>query len=121
MATTDDNSKDTKALKAPAEGYPYPHGIAPLTPTARPTPSNAAVDGPANRPAITDAQLQNWFTYHAPSDIQKEQYFAIRNAGLLLATVIRDNCPPCADTTAAIRRVRDCVMAANQAIACEGQ
>jgi hypothetical protein len=70
---------------------------------------------------ITDEQLGNWFTYHPPEPGQQAKYVAIRMAGMAMATVIRDNCPACADTTAAIRKVREAVMTANQAIACGGR
>ncbi len=70
---------------------------------------------------ITDAALANWFTYHPPSDIERENYVTIRDAGYRLAEVIRDSCPISADTTAAIRKVREAVMTANAAIACGGK
>lgn len=70
---------------------------------------------------ITDVQLQNWFTYHSPTPEQLPKYQAIREAGLALATAIRDNSPASADQTAAIRKVRDAVMTANASIACDGQ
>lgn len=71
--------------------------------------------------AITAEQLQNWFTYHAPEAGQQEKYVAIRDAGLALATTIVNNTPPSADQTAAVRKVREAVMTANQSIACKGQ
>ncbi len=70
---------------------------------------------------ITDEQLDNWFTYHAPTPEQPAQYLAIREAGKVLATVIRDNTPASADQTAAIRKVREAIMTANQGIACGGK
>lgn len=71
-------------------------------------------------PPISDDQLENWFTYHAPSSDEPAKYQAIREAGKNLARTIRDNCPPSADTTAAIRKVREATMTANAAIACKG-
>ena len=68
--------------------------------------------------AITQDQLNNWFTYHSPSQDQTTRYLAIREAGKSLAEVIVANSPDCADTTAAVRKVREAVMTANQAIAC---
>jgi hypothetical protein len=70
---------------------------------------------------ITDSQLDNWFTYHSPKPNQPASYEAIREAGKLLAIAIRDLTPPSADQTAAIRKVREAVMTANAAIACDGQ
>ena len=69
---------------------------------------------------VSDSDLDNWFTYHAPKPGQPEQYLAIREAGKHFAQVILDNTPSCADQTVAIRKVREAVMVANQSIACEG-
>ena len=68
---------------------------------------------------ISDADLDNWFTYHAPAPGQPARYLAIREAGKAFAKAIRDNVPASDDRTAAIRKVREAVMTANQAIACE--
>lgn len=70
---------------------------------------------------ISQEQLDNWFTYHSPSPEQLPKYLAIREAGKAFARAIVDNAPESADTTAATRKVREAVMAANQAIACEGK
>lgn len=63
--------------------------------------------------------LEKWFTYHAPKGDQPARYVAIREAAKNLAKVIFDNVPPSADRTAALRKVREAVMTANAAIACE--
>lgn len=68
---------------------------------------------------IGDAEIDRWFTYHPPDQDDVFAYNRIREQGRKLALVIRDCCPPCADTTAAIRKVREAVMTANAAIACE--
>lgn len=70
---------------------------------------------------ITPDQLENWFTYHSPSADQLPKYVAIRDAGKALATAIVSNTPSSADQTAAVRLVREAVMTANSAIACNGQ
>jgi len=77
---------------------------------------------------ITEEQLANWFTYHAPTDgvpgktlPDNEAYEIIRKAGRSLALAIRDFTPESADQTAAIRKVREAVMTANAAIACKGK
>ena len=62
--------------------------------------------------------LNNLFTYHAPKGDQTERYQKIREAGKHLAQVIVDNTPASADQTAAIRKIREAVMTANAAIAC---
>lgn len=61
--------------------------------------------------------IDNLFTYHAPKGNQPRRYEVIRSAAKDLAHVIADNCPPSADTTAAIRKLRECVMTANASIA----
>ena len=67
---------------------------------------------------ITKYEIENWFTYHDdPNKVPK--YKAIREAAKYLAQVIVDNAPECADTTAAIRKLRESVMVANAAIACD--
>ncbi len=68
---------------------------------------------------IRDDQINNWFMYHSPSQDQVAVYNVIREQGRKLAFVIRDNCPPGPDTTVAIRKLRETIMAANVAIACE--
>lgn len=68
---------------------------------------------------ITDHDIDNWFQYHAPTPEQLPKYHAIREAGKNLANTILDNAPSSADQSAAIRSVREAVMTANAAIACE--
>lgn len=73
-------------------------------------------------PPITEEMLVNWFTYHAPKDTDTtDRYAAIRAAGLFMAKVIVQCTPPSADQTAAIRKIREAVMTANAAIACDGK
>lgn len=67
---------------------------------------------------VTDEQIDNWFTYHAPSGPDLEMYNAIRTAGRHLAQVIVQNTPASADSNAALRKLREAVMTANAAIAC---
>lgn len=66
---------------------------------------------------ITQELLDRMFTYHAPYGNQLKKYEQIRKAGALLAEVIVSCCPDNADTTAAIRKVREAVMTANASIA----
>ncbi len=68
-----------------------------------------------------EEQLNNWFTYHAPGPNDAERYEKLRAAGGVLATVIYDLCPPSADRTAAIRKVREAIFTANASIACGGK
>jgi hypothetical protein len=70
---------------------------------------------------ITMKELENWFTYHPPSPEQQQQYVAIRDAAKRFAEVVASNTPPSPDQTAAIRKIREAVMTANAAIACDGK
>ncbi len=74
-------------------------------------------DHPSNRPSADN--LEDIFTYHAPGDWERNSYEKIRDQAKSLAAVILERCPPCADTSAAIRKVREAVMIANAAIALE--
>jgi hypothetical protein len=65
-------------------------------------------------------KIEDLFTYHAPEGTQPAQYDAIRTAAKALAHVIVTNTPVSADQTAAIRKLRECVMTANAAIALKG-
>jgi hypothetical protein len=68
---------------------------------------------------ISDEELRHWFTYHAPGPGDPEAYVEIREAGLQLARAIVKNTAMSADQTAAVRKVREAVMTANQARACD--
>lgn len=77
---------------------------------------------------ITQQQLNEWFTYHAPegkvagSDLDKTAaYDVVRRAGRAFAEAIVACTPASADQTAAVRKVREAVMTANAAIACDGK
>jgi hypothetical protein len=70
---------------------------------------------------ITGKALEDWFTYHPPREHQVCHYQAIRDAGLDFARAILANTPAGADQSAAIRKVREAVMTANAAIACDGK
>ena len=70
---------------------------------------------------ISDDDLVNWFTYHAPAGDQTGRYESIRRAGLDMARVIIAATPSSPDQTVAIRKIREAVMIANAAIACGGK
>ena len=70
---------------------------------------------------ITKEDIDNWFTYHPPTDSQKLSYGAIREGAKALAPVIVKECPDSADRSAALRLLREAVMTANAAIACKGK
>lgn len=62
--------------------------------------------------------INNWFTYHTPGPDQQKAYEVIRSAAKMLAEDFNERCPDCADKTAAMRKLRETVMAMNLAIAC---
>lgn len=70
---------------------------------------------------ITRDDLDNWFSYHAPSEDQRVAYEKLRSEARNFALAIIELTPPSADQTAAIRKVREAVMTANAAIACWGK
>lgn len=61
------------------------------------------------------------FKYHAPTQGQPEKYEVLRESAKQFAKKVLENVPPCADRTAAIRKIREAVMTANAAIALDGQ
>jgi hypothetical protein len=63
--------------------------------------------------------LNQYFEYHAPNFGQIDRMNEIRNAAKELAHIITQNCPSSADRSAAIRKLRECVMTANVAIVLE--
>lgn len=67
-------------------------------------------------PDIFDV-IEHLFTHHAPTEVQKGHYEAIREAGKILARVIDSSVASGPDKTAAIRKVREAVMTANAGIA----
>jgi hypothetical protein len=67
---------------------------------------------------MTSEEINNLFTYHAPKGDQTERYNKIREKAKELALVIVENTPAYADQSAAIRKLRESVMTANAAIAC---
>lgn len=76
---------------------------------------------------MIQVDLDWWFQYHAPSDHPEggeavsARYERLRAAGKVFAEVILAETPGCADQSAAIRKVREAVMTANAAVACEGR
>lgn len=70
---------------------------------------------------ITPENLDNWFSYHAPTEGQPEKYEAIRAAAKEFAKVVIELTPSSADQTVAIRHIREAVYSANASIACGGQ
>lgn len=67
---------------------------------------------------IDSKDIDNWFSYHTPKEGQPERYTLIRDTAKTLAEAILFNTPSGPDQSAAIRKLRECVMTANAAIAC---
>ena len=74
----------------------------------------------ASRPASSEEILAELFKYHAPTDVTIPKYAAINQAAKNFAEVVLQNCPSCADRSAAIRLIRDARMTANAAVALNG-
>ena len=72
---------------------------------------------PGERKAMEDDILKNEFTYHATEGNQVERYNMIRQSGLVLATVINNNCLECYETDEAFKKVNEAIFWANAAIA----
>jgi hypothetical protein len=62
--------------------------------------------------------IDNWFQYHAPTSDQVQTYNDVRNKAKELAELLNSVVPDCADKTAAMRHLRETVMAINLTIAC---
>ena len=69
---------------------------------------------------MTEAQLQNIFCYHKPTDEQTVKYEKINDAFLDCARVINDEMPAGPGHTVAIRKLNEARHAANAAVALEG-
>lgn len=69
--------------------------------------------------AFTEEEIKDIFTYHAPHGNQQERYQSIREAAFVFAMILVTNSKPSADQTAAIRKLRECVMTVNASIALE--
>jgi hypothetical protein len=67
---------------------------------------------------ISQSDINRWFTYHAPTPEQLVAYNDIRQAAKIYAETVNKHVPDSADKTAAIRKIRESVMAANLAVAC---
>jgi hypothetical protein len=67
-----------------------------------------------------EALIEHLFTYHAPTASQKAQLEAVRAKAKEFAEVMLRNTPKSADQSAALRKLRECVMAANASIVLGG-
>ena len=69
---------------------------------------------------MTREQINEIFTYHPPKDDQPTRYSQIREGAKAFAHILVQNTKPGADQSAAIRKLRECVMTANASVALEG-
>lgn len=71
--------------------------------------------------SITDDEVKDIMDYHKWSDDQIKTGQAIREAIGVALKIIINTIPPCADRSAAIRKLRDARMDANSAITHNGK
>ena len=69
---------------------------------------------------MIQSDIDNWFTYHAPSPDQQKAYTDLRNKAKELAEMFNHYATDSADKTAAMRSLRNALMAMNLTIACNG-
>jgi hypothetical protein len=68
--------------------------------------------------SFSQEEMDNWFSYHAPTPDQLIAYSAIRTSAKIFAETVNRHVPASADKAAAMREIRGAVMAANLAVAC---
>jgi hypothetical protein len=66
---------------------------------------------------MTNEQIDNIFTYHAPFGTQQSRYVAIRDAAKELAHLINDACPESREKSIALTQLQQSVQMANASIA----
>lgn len=64
----------------------------------------------------TATQIEEWFTYHAPDEVQQQALRLLRDKAKEFGHCLNTVVPESADKTAALRKLRECVMTANAAI-----
>jgi hypothetical protein len=67
--------------------------------------------------AVTEQDLANRFTYHAPKDGQAARYGEIRDRAHEYALFLNAQCPDSREKSLALTHLEDAVMWANAAIA----
>lgn len=67
---------------------------------------------------IKQEDIDNWFSYHKPTDVQQQKYKDIRSMAGDFAVLLNHLLPDCADKTVVFRKLRELVMVANQTIDC---
>lgn len=69
---------------------------------------------------VTEENVAEVVRHHVPTLEQAEVYESLTWAAEVMILAIIANCPPCADTSAAIRHVREAKMTACAAVALNG-
>jgi hypothetical protein len=69
---------------------------------------------------MTEEQIENIFSYHAPTEEEREVYEAINTEFQRTAKLINELMPNGPGATVAIRKLSEARMAANQAVALKG-
>jgi hypothetical protein len=72
------------------------------------------------RPMSSAEILAELFSYHPPTPEALPKYAAINQAAKNFAEVILQNCPPSADRSDAIRKIREARMTANASVTLNG-
>ncbi len=70
---------------------------------------------------MTNDEIRDLFMYHAPTPEMTAKFLLVRDAIETAALAIDANCPPGADRTAAMRKLKEAHMTANAAIVLEGK
>ena len=63
-------------------------------------------------------ELTTRFTYHSPTEAQRQRYFTIRLAAHDLAMLFNSSCPESRELSLALTKLQEAVMWANASIAC---
>lgn len=83
--------------------------------------SEAGTQASPSRPISSDTDVLNeLFSYHPPTIESLPRFSAINQAAKNFAEVVLSNCPPSADRSDAIRKIREARMTANAAVALNG-
>jgi hypothetical protein len=70
---------------------------------------------------FTNNEIDQMFTYQPPALDQVDLYNTLRDEARMFAHRLVQLTPPCPDQSAAIRKLRECIMTANSAIAHRGR
>ncbi|QQS31893.1 MAG: hypothetical protein IPM50_09385 [Acidobacteriota bacterium] len=66
---------------------------------------------------MTQEQIDNTFTYHAPKTGQPDRYDAIRTMAKAMAVLIQEACPESREKSLAFTKIEESMMWANASIA----